>query len=57
MTNVTLVMAYYENPAMLRRQFANIRALPDNLKYLLRVIIVDDASPQWPAKPEDLERC
>lgn len=54
MTAVTLVMAYYENPKMLARQFVNIRALPDMLKSFLSVIVVDDASPKSPAKAENL---
>jgi glycosyltransferase involved in cell wall biosynthesis len=54
MTPTTLVMAYYENAGMLRAQFATIRSLPANLRDLLHVVIVDDGSPDHPARPEDI---
>jgi len=54
MTPTTLVMAYYENPGMLRQQFATIRALPAKLRDLLHVVIVDDGSPDHPAVPEEI---
>lgn len=54
MTPTTLVMAYYENPGMLRKQFEAIRALPAQLRDLLSVVIVDDGSPKDPAREEDL---
>jgi hypothetical protein len=54
MTPITLVMAYYENAGMLRHQFAHIRALPARLRDLLHVVIVDDGSPEHPAKPEEI---
>jgi hypothetical protein len=54
MTPTTLVMAYYENPGMLAKQFASIRELPANLRDLIGVVIVDDGSPTKPAQPEDL---
>ncbi|MBR1150088.1 glycosyltransferase [Bradyrhizobium sp. JYMT SZCCT0428] len=54
MTPTTLVMAYYENPGMLREQFASIRRLPAKLRDLLHVVIVDDGSPDHPAVPEDI---
>lgn len=54
MTPTTLVMAYYENAAMLALQLATIRALPRELKKALAVIVVDDGSPMAPAKGEDI---
>lgn len=49
MNHITLVLAYYENPSMLRRQFADVRALPAGVRDRLRVIVVDDGSPTAPA--------
>jgi hypothetical protein len=49
MTPVTLVMAYYENPDMLELQYKHIGKLPPDILANLRVIIVDDGSPQHPA--------
>lgn len=43
---ITVVHAYYENPRMLRRQLANWRSMGDDG---LRVIVVDDGSPDHPA--------
>jgi hypothetical protein len=54
MTPATLVMAYYENAAMLREHFATIRTLPEELRDALRVIVVDDGSPERPAKGETI---
>lgn len=54
MTPTTLVMAYYENPTMLAQQFAAISLLPAKLRDLLHVVIVDDGSPDYPAKPEQI---
>ncbi|WP_409188441.1 glycosyltransferase family 2 protein [Bradyrhizobium sp. RDM4] len=54
MSSASLVMAYYENPGMLRAQFAAIRALPAQLRDLLHVVIVDDGSPDHPAQPEEI---
>lgn len=54
MTPTTLVMAYYENPDMLREQYRVLAALPDKLRDLLHVVIVDDGSPRSPAFVEDL---
>jgi glycosyltransferase involved in cell wall biosynthesis len=51
-TQATLVMPYYDNPLMLREQFLSIRRLPDKIKELLRIIIVDDGSPSAPATAE-----
>lgn len=45
----TLVMAYYDNPEMLRTQAKHWLELPDEIRDLLSVVIVDDGSPRWPA--------
>lgn len=55
MTPVTLVMAYYDNPDMLKEQYAKLRALPANYRDMLCVVVVDDGSPRWPAFAEDLD--
>lgn len=51
-------MAYYSNPAMLRRQFAEWTAYPEAIRRHLEVIIVDDGSPTGRAidvpRPEGL---
>jgi glycosyltransferase involved in cell wall biosynthesis len=53
-TPVTLVMPYYENPGMLSRQLASVRALPVDLRELVHVVVVDDGSPKNPAVAEDV---
>ncbi len=47
---VTLCMAYYENPAMLRYQLAHLTSFASDLKEQLRIILVDDGSPDCPAE-------
>lgn len=47
-------MAYYENKGMLRVQYDAIKALPDRLKDLVHVVVVDDGSPNNPAWVEDI---
>jgi len=42
---VTLVLPYYDNPQLLRRQVAWWATYPAHLRAALRVILVDDASP------------
>jgi hypothetical protein len=44
-TPFTLVMAYYENPQMLRVQFAYMAELPEPVRRALNVIVIDDGSP------------
>lgn len=53
MREVALVLAYYENPTMLQRQYANLRAMPARLQSNVRLIVVDDGSPDHPARPPD----
>lgn len=62
MRPITLIMAYYDNPTMLGRHIDELEALPGELRERIRVIIVDDGSPHWPAveafagaAPVDLE--
>lgn len=49
----TIVMAYYENPTMLREQLSRIRALPADLREDLELVVVDDGSPNHPAVHEN----
>lgn len=46
---VTLIVPYYENPRFFARQLATWAAYPASLKQELRVIVVDDGSPEHPA--------
>jgi len=48
--NITLCLAYYENPTMLDVQIANIARLPGELREAVSLIVVDDCSPKHPAK-------
>lgn len=49
MNRVTLALAYYENPGMLRRQLEAIAGLKPWVRELLDMIVVDDGSPDFPA--------
>lgn len=51
MRDLTLIMPYYDNPAMLEEQQRQWSYYPDELRARLHVIIVDDGSPRWPALP------
>lgn len=48
--DVTLCLAYYENPVMLARQVVTISQMPEQLLEHLQVIVVDDGSPEHPAQ-------
>jgi glycosyltransferase involved in cell wall biosynthesis len=50
MREATLIMAYYENPDMLREQYAHMRRFSKEVRKYLRCIVVDDGSPQNPAE-------
>lgn len=50
MRKVTLIMAYYINSTMLHKQLEHMAGYPQDIKNNLEVIIVDDCSPQNPAK-------
>lgn len=54
MRRVSLVMPYYDNPGMLKIHYSYWAALPDRVKDLIEVVIVDDGSPNSPAV--DVER-
>lgn len=54
MKSITLIMAYYDNPAMLTMQYERLRTLPADIRGQIGVIIVDDCSPKSPAFVEDL---
>lgn len=47
---VSLVFAYYENPAMLAMQWDQINQYPDSLKENIEIVVVDDGSPDNPAE-------
>lgn len=49
MAALTIAMPYYENPGMLSLQYRNWLAWPGKHRKRLRVVIVDDGSPQGPA--------
>ncbi len=49
---ITLVLPYYDNPTMLARQEEYWMAFPEELRRRLHVIVVDDASPRFPARPQ-----
>lgn len=49
MKKITLIMAYYDNPGMLKTQLENIKAYAQDLKDRLELIVVDDCSPKSPA--------
>jgi hypothetical protein len=55
---LTLVYAYYDNPGMLARQFETWRSYPEWYRKRIKCVVVDDASPRWPAlevpRPADL---
>ena len=50
MKHVTLIFPYYENPTMLEKQLENIAAYPQELRDHLQLIVVDDGSPDHPAR-------
>lgn len=52
-TPITLVMAYYENPGMLQRHYDAWRKFDPTLWDHLQVVVVDDGSPNYPAKPPE----
>lgn len=46
MRDLTIGMAYYMNPGMLRVQYEHLASFPDDIKTHLRYIVVDDGSPK-----------
>lgn len=53
MRNITICLPYYENPGMLVRQYDSLRAMPDDVKSRVTLIVVDDGSPDNPARAPD----
>ncbi len=49
MHKVSLIMAYYDNPGMLKKQCENIASYSEDVRRNLELIIIDDCSPRWPA--------
>jgi glycosyltransferase involved in cell wall biosynthesis len=47
---LSLIMAYYDNPTMLKKQFETIAGYPKPVRDCLEYIVVDDGSPRYPAK-------
>lgn len=54
MKALTLIQPYYDNPTMLVEQQRAWLRYPAELRARLHVIIVDDGSPRWPARPHIL---
>lgn len=52
MRDVTLVIAYYDNPNMLAVQYQNLRRMTPTVRSHIRFILVDDGSPNHPAHPD-----
>lgn len=50
LNEITLCLAYYENPEMLLRQLNHLADLPFDLKRSISLIVVDDGSPAAPAE-------
>jgi len=50
MRDVSVVMAYYENPLMLERQFTNFDRMSQEVKEHLEFVVIDDGSPKHPAQ-------
>lgn len=49
MRRLTMALAYYENPTMLRLQLENIASMALEVRDRLTLIVVDDCSPSHPA--------
>lgn len=45
MRELTICMAFYRNPGMLARHLDHLGAMPEDVRRLIRVVIVDDGSP------------
>jgi hypothetical protein len=48
---ITIVIPYYDNPTMLEMQLKQIRDYYATVRAYIELIVVDDGSPRWPAKP------
>jgi hypothetical protein len=51
MRDLTVILAYYENPTMLEHQLGNLLAMAPDIHEHLTLIVVDDGSPTAPALP------
>lgn len=51
MRNLTLCLAYYINPSMLKVYYDHLAAMPDEIRKHMAMIVVDDCSPTGPAYP------
>lgn len=51
--DLTLVMPYYDNPTMLKRHVDLIASFPKETREHITMIVTDDGSPRWPARPPD----
>ena len=49
MKTLSFVYPYYDNPKMLAHQYKVWAAYPQELKERIEIVLVDDASPRWPA--------
>lgn len=49
MRPISIVMAYYDNPGMLRRHVDAFTAFPSDMHQSMELVIVDDCSPKKPA--------
>jgi hypothetical protein len=47
---LSLIMAYFDNPSMLAKQFETLASYPFDIKRCIDYVVVDDCSPRWPAK-------
>lgn len=54
MRPLTVIFAYYMNPGMLEEQYVLFNKLSNKIKHYLRIIVVDDGSPQSPAFHRDI---
>lgn len=54
MNDITICLPYFENAGMLKEQCRRLAALPETLKARLRLIVVDDGSPEHPAVWQDV---
>jgi len=48
MPQLTLVMAYYDNPKMLEKQYAHWATYTQEVKDAIEIVLVDDGSPRAP---------
>lgn len=49
MRDITLCLSYYDNPGMLVRQLDFMKQIAPEAREHVKLIVVDDGSPRWPA--------